>query len=62
MMIIIIIIIIIIMIIIIIIIIIIIMAVLRKLDKPWGVSAKMPYYAKMGACPMKNSGMTFTFM
>ena len=23
---------------------------------------KMPYYAKMGACPMKNSGMTFTFM
>ena len=23
---------------------------------------KMPYYAKMGACPMKNSGMTFTFI
>ena len=23
---------------------------------------KIPYYAKMGACPMKNSGMTFTFM
>ena len=23
---------------------------------------KMSYYAKMGACPMKNSGMTFTFM
>ena len=23
---------------------------------------KMPYYAKMGACPMKNSGMTITFM
>ena len=21
----------------------------------------MPYYAKMGVCPMKNSGMTFTF-
>ena len=37
--------------------------VLRKLmGKPWGFSAKMPYYAKMGACPMKNSGTTFTFM
>ena len=23
---------------------------------------KMSYYAKMGACPIKNSGMTFTFM
>ena len=23
---------------------------------------KMPYYAKMGTCPMKNSGMTFIFM
>ena len=23
---------------------------------------KMPYYAKMGACPMKNSGMIYTFM
>ena len=23
---------------------------------------KVPYYAKMGACPMKNSGMAFTFM
>ena len=23
---------------------------------------KMLYYAKMGTCPMKNSGMTFTFM
>ena len=23
---------------------------------------KMPYYAKMGACPMKNSGMTLAFM
>ena len=22
----------------------------------------MPYYTKMGACPMKNSGMTFTVM
>ena len=23
---------------------------------------KMPYYAKTGACPMKNRGMTFTFI
>ena len=23
---------------------------------------KMPYYAKMAACPMKNRGMIFTFM
>ena len=23
---------------------------------------KMPYYAKMGACLMKNSGLTFTFI
>ena len=23
---------------------------------------KMPYYAKMGACPMKNSAMTLAFM
>ena len=23
---------------------------------------KMPYYAKWGSCPMKNSGMTLTFM
>ena len=23
---------------------------------------KMPYYTKMGTCPMKNSGMTFTVM
>ena len=23
---------------------------------------KMPYYAKTGACPMKNRGMTFIFM
>ena len=23
---------------------------------------KMPYYAKMGVCPIKNGGMTFTFM
>ena len=35
----------------------------RKLVKAREVfQPKMPYYAKMGACPMKNSGMTFTFM
>ena len=35
----------------------------RKLVKAREVfQPKMPYYDKMGACPMKNSGMTFTFM
>ena len=29
----------------------------RELFQP-----KMPYYAKMGACSRKNSGMAFTFM
>ena len=24
--------------------------------------SKLPYYAEIGACPMRNSGMTFTFM
>ena len=32
----------------------------------WGsrevLQPKMPYYTKMGACPMKNSGMTFKFI
>ena len=35
----------------------------RKLVKAREVfQPKMPYYAKMGACPMKNSAMTLAFM
>ena len=49
-----------------IIIIIIIIIIILHWGSSWGsrevFQPKLPYYAKMGTCPMKNSGITFTFM